>query len=67
VVLDMAIKKVKFEDIKRLRGRTTKEELDKMTDARIKQAVLSDRDAAMPTARELKEFGKPRKRGHKTE
>lgn len=58
----MAIKKIKFEDIKKSKGRTTKKELDKLTDSDIKEAVLSDKDSAMPTKDELKEFGEPKKR-----
>ena len=63
----MAIKKVKFEDIKKSRGRTNKAELDLLTDAQITEAVLSDEDSVIPTEKELKEFGTPKKRGFKDE
>ncbi len=58
----MGIKRVKFEDIRKSKGRTTKKELDKLTDSDIKEAVLSDNDSAMPTKDELKEFVEPKKR-----
>ncbi|GAA6168247.1 hypothetical protein [Sessilibacter corallicola] len=35
--------------------------MDKLTDSDIKEAVLSDKDSAMPTKDELKEFGEPKK------
>ena len=59
----MGIERVKFEDIKKLKGRTSRKELDRLTDAQIKEAVLGDRDSAMPTEKELKEFERPKKRG----
>ena len=59
----MGIKKVKVEDVKKLKGRTSKEELDKMTDSEIKQAVLADKESFIPTEEELQEFGKPKQRG----
>ena len=58
----MGIKRVKFEDITKSKGRTTKEELDKLTDANIKEAVFGDKDAVMPTEKELREF-EPKPRG----
>lgn len=58
----MAIKKVKFEDIKKSRGRTKKEDLDKITDKDIAESVLSDEDAVIPSDDELKEFKKPKER-----
>jgi len=63
----MSIKKVKFEDIHKSKGRTKKEDLDKLTDAKIAEAVLSDKDSIIPTKEELKEFGKPKKRNWKNE
>ena len=59
----MGIKKVKLEDIKNLRGRTSKDELDKMSDTEIQEAVLGDKDSVIPTEKELQEFGKPKRRG----
>ncbi|MGI9283651.1 MAG: hypothetical protein ACR2PX_29095 [Endozoicomonas sp.] len=58
----MTVKKVKFEDIRKHKGRTTKKELDELSDTDIKEAVLGDKDSAMPTEDELKEFGTPKKR-----
>lgn len=58
----MAIKKIKFEDIKKSKGRTKKEELDKISDKEISEAVLADKDSVIPTDKELKEFTKPKER-----
>lgn len=58
----MAVKKVKLEDIKKSRGRTKKEDLDKITDSDINESVLSDKDSVVPTDKELEEFGKPKER-----
>lgn len=63
----MGIKRVKLEDIRKQKGRTSKEELEKISDAEIIEAVLADEDAVMPTEEELKEFGKPKERGRKDE
>ncbi|MBN8430163.1 hypothetical protein JF535_04770 [Microbulbifer salipaludis] len=58
----MAVKKVKLEDVKKSKGRTSKEELDKISDKEIAEAVLSDKDSVIPTEKELKEFTKPKER-----
>lgn len=61
----MTIKKVKLKDISKSRGRTDKEQLDKLTDAQIAEAVLGDKDAVVPTEKELEEFSKPKPRESK--
>ena len=54
----MATNRVKFEDIKKLKGSTNKKQLDKLTDSEILERALSDRDSPVPTREELKEFKK---------
>jgi len=52
----MAIKRVKYEDIKKQKGRTTKEELDGMRDAEVIERAINDLDSPVPTETELNEF-----------
>lgn len=54
----MAKVKVKFDEIKFLKGKTKKEEVDSLTDSEINEAALSDPDSAVPTEDELNEFQK---------
>jgi hypothetical protein len=58
----MSIKRVSLEELAKSKGRTTKEELDKISDVQIAESVLQDVDSSIPTESELKEFGKPKKR-----
>lgn len=58
----MAIKKISLDNIKSSRGRTNKDELDKITDSQIAESVLSDKDSVIPTEKELKGFSTPKKR-----
>ena len=58
----MAIKKISLDNIKSSRGRTSKDELDKISDSQIAESVLSDEDSVIPTEKELKEFSVPKKR-----
>lgn len=52
----MTMKRVNYEDIKKQKGATKKEVLDKMTDAEIVEKTMSDPDSPVPTEKELKEF-----------
>lgn len=52
----MTMKRVNINDIAKSKGRTKKETLDKLSDAQIAEAVLSDTDSVIPTEEELKEF-----------
>ncbi len=52
----MVIKRVKYEDIKKQKGRTTKEDLDGMQDADVIERAISDLDSPVPTETELNEF-----------
>lgn len=52
----MTTKRVEHEDIKKQKGATKKEMLDKMTDAEIIERAMSDPDLPLPTEKELKEF-----------
>ena len=54
------MKRVNISDIAKSKGRTRKEVLDKLSDAKIAESVLSDENAVIPTDEELKEF-KPAK------
>lgn len=63
----MTIRKVKLEDIAKSKGRTKKEELDSITDAEIAESVLGDADSAVPTEKELADFGVPKSRGKRDE
>lgn len=54
----MTTKKVKFSEISGLKGKTKKEELDKLTDEDVEKAAREDQDSALPTDDELKEFKK---------
>lgn len=58
----MSIKRVSLEELAKSKGRTTKEELDKVSDVQIAESVLQDVDSSIPTESELKEFVKPKKR-----
>ncbi len=58
----MTLKKFSFEEIKNLKGKTKKSEVDSITDKDIAEAVLSDPDSTVPTEEELKEFTKPKER-----
>ena len=63
----MAIKKISLDNIKSSRGRTSKDELDKISDSQIAESVLSDKDSVMPTEEELKEFSTPKNRERNNE
>ena len=52
----MAIKRIKFEDIKNSKGTTDKNIVDNMTEADIKRGILADIDSPNLTDEELKEF-----------
>jgi len=52
----MGIKRVKYEDIKKQKGRTVKEDLDAMQDADVIERAISDLDSPVPTEAELDEF-----------
>ena len=54
----MAIKKINFDDIKNSKGKSKQGDLDKLTDAQINEAALSDPDSFIPTDEEMKEFEK---------
>lgn len=58
----MTLKKFSFDEIKNLKGKTKKSEVDSLTDKDITEAVLSDPDAVLPTEKELEEFKKPKDR-----
>lgn len=52
----MAIKRVKYEDIKKQKGRTTKKDLDGMQNAEVIERAISNLDSPVPTETELNEF-----------
>ena len=52
----MGIKRVKYDDIKKQKGRTVKEDLDGMQDADIIERAIGDMDSPVPTEVELNEF-----------
>lgn len=52
----MAIKKITAEQVKKLKGKTDWQEIDKLTDEEIEQAAKDDPDSALPTDEELKQF-----------
>ena len=52
----MAIKRIKFMDIKKQKGATKKEYLDKLADAEIIEKAMSDPDSPVPTKKELEEL-----------
>ena len=54
----MGTNRVKFEDIKKLKGSTDKRQLDKLTDAEIIERAMTDPDSPVPTKEELKQFKK---------
>ena len=58
----MAIKKVKSEKAKKIKGTTNWNEVDTLTDKQIKKAAREDEDSALPTDEELKEFRPVRKK-----
>jgi len=64
----MDIKRVKYEDIKKQKGRTVKKDLDEMQDTDIIERAINDLDSPVPTEAELNEFervgckDKPRKK-----
>lgn len=60
----MTVRKVSLDQIKYLKGKTKKSEVDDLTDKDINEAVLSDPDSVVPTEKELKEFGNPKERKH---
>ncbi|MCS6180046.1 hypothetical protein [Shewanella baltica] len=60
----MTVRKVSLDQIKYLKGKTKKSEVDDLTDKDINEAVLSDPDSVVPTKKELEEFGKPKERKH---
>ena len=58
----MTITKVTLEQIKALKGKTKKSEVDALTDKEINEAALADPDSVVPTAADLKKFDKPKDR-----
>ncbi len=58
----MTLKKFSFDEIKNLKGKTKKSDVDSLTDKDITEAVLSDHDSALPTEKELEEFTQPKDR-----
>ncbi len=57
----MAIKKISSEEAKKIKGTTNWNEVDSLTDERIKEAAKKDEDSALPTDEELEEFRPVRK------
>ena len=62
----MAIKKIKSKEVKKIKGTTNWNEVDKLTDKQIEEAAREDEDSALPTDEELKEF-RPVKKKNKEE
>ena len=65
----MGTKKVRLDEIAKLKGKTDKKEFDELSDEDIEGAAKEDPDSALPTEDELREFekvgikDKPRKEG----
>lgn len=58
----MTITKVTLDQIKALKGKTKKVEVDALTDIEINEAALADPDSMVPTEADLKKFDKPKER-----
>jgi len=58
----MAIKRVKLDDVKKLKSRTDYDRVDQMTDEEIERAAREDPDSALPTEEQLSEFHPARNR-----
>lgn len=57
----MTINKVSGQDIRKRKGTTDWDEVDKLTDKEIEEAAKGDSDSAIPTDDELKRFRPPSK------
>jgi hypothetical protein len=55
----MAMKRVELSDLKKTKGKTDFEALEKLTDEEIEKAAREDPDSALPTEEELKQFRRP--------
>ncbi|MEI8704093.1 hypothetical protein [Pseudoalteromonas sp. B62] len=58
----MTIVKVSFEQLKKSKGKTSKSEVEKISESEILESALNDPDSSIPTEEELKEFKKPKER-----
>ena len=56
------IKKVSWDEIKSLKGKTKKEDLALIGEVEIQKAVINDPDTVIPTKKELKTFTQPKER-----
>ena len=58
----MATRRVKLEDVKKLKTRTDYDKVDQLTDDEVEKAAREDADSALPTEDELAQFKPARKR-----
>ena len=54
----MGAKKVRLDEIAKLKGKADQKEFDEPTDEEIEKAAKEDPDSALPTEDELREFEK---------